>query len=180
VRERPILFSGAMVRAILDGSKTQTRRVVKYRDYAEDDSQVHATECPYGQPGDRLWVRETWSVPPGDEVEPGARLLYRADPADDAQWSPAPLFRWRPSIHMPRWASRLSLDLTGVRVEPVQDISEADAIAEGRNLLVAHPGYFPDTWDAINAARGYGWDANPWVWVLEFAPPTPRPPEDGA
>lgn len=144
-KERPILFSAPMVRALLDGSKTQTRRVVKPRDLAWMDEHQglrepdNAIRCPYGQPGDRLWVRETFS---------GPYCMERTDefPAlPPGQWPPeCPIWYWangepthgdwtrpRPSIHMPRSASRIDLEVTGVRVERLQDISEADAKAEG-------------------------------------------------
>ncbi|WP_121308766.1 hypothetical protein [Paraburkholderia sp. BL17N1] len=147
--------------------------------------------CPHGQPGDRLWVRETWSNDfaahyPYDrvwyaadddrtheiEVRDGVRGIYSPESDEHVP------FRWHPSIHMPRWASRITLEVTGVRVERLQDISEADAEAEG-----VHAGSweydngegtetaresFQCLWDSLNAARGYGWDANPWVWVVKF------------
>ena len=198
MKERPILFSGSMVRALLAGTKTQTRRVVKMKHYhqieerddgspwpwmydgeREENSWMH---CPYGQPGDRLWVRETfaprtlgaWSV-----LDQHMKPLYRAD-ADRPEWKRI----WRPSIHMPRWASRITLEITGVRVGRLQDISEADARSEG--CTQNHNGYFwggphqtggmkqmatalqayQDLWESINGPGS--WDANPWVWVLEF------------
>lgn len=222
MKERPILFSGPMVRAILEGRKTQTRRVVK-QDlqrlgdgdwYAFDHRGInyrvnarHTTVaawahllqfCPYGQPGDRLWVRETWQGPlmDADTME----TEYRASPDEfhnpkycvyAADGGPAPEFvtlddelvcRWRPSIHMPRWASRILLEITGVRVERLQDISEADAIVEGIEKTVGgfwslygqsdvDGTYSPRAsyralWESINGPGS--WDANPWVWVIEF------------
>lgn len=198
--ERPILFSGPMIRAILDGTKTQTRRVVtakvwdqdedgKRRQYVTtpgvwgDGREMTAAEvterfrCPYGQPGDRLWVRETClmqSVAEGPVLD----IMY-ADHEDydicypskgdafDLGW------RVRPSIFMPRWASRITLELTDVRVERVQEISEEDALAEGCFDEKEHDGSLPsevfrDLWDSINAKRGYGWEVNPWCWVLTF------------
>lgn len=211
VRERPILFSGAMVRAILEGRKTMTRRVAKmtsgghlkepggHRRWHPGDPDAVAA-CPYGRPGDRLWVRETWAM--RDDTEPGTEhakryLGYKADgggfdPHDPMNWHS--WSRWRPSIHMPRWASRLLLDVREVRVERVQDITEADAIAEGiKQAFCPHCGYtyldcqiqadhrlcghdtpestrdaFAKLWDSINAKRGYGWESNPWVWVISF------------
>lgn len=202
MKERPILFSGPMVRAIL-GRKTQTRRVVvptqsKPRvaplrmepwiidgERQEDDNglpcwagfhpdypgEAKWFTCPYGQPGDRLWVRETWwgtiayTVPEGHEQR---FVAYRATMKGDR--SPAADGKWRPSIFMPRWASRITLEVTAVRVERVQDISEEDARAEGiewKNLpRSAWRNVFSRLWNEINAARGYGWDTNPWVWVL--------------
>lgn len=178
MRERPILFSGPMVRAILDGTKTQTRRVamhtvcgVRVARLAYDPA-PDVCACPYGVPGDRLWVRETFAP-----FSTGG-AVYRAD---KPRFSPGAHEvvggSWHPSIHMPRWASRLSLEVTGVRVERLQDISEADAIAEGchdsdgaptQELSGTARGAFALLWDDLNADRGYGWDANPWVWVVEF------------
>lgn len=209
MKERPILFSGAMVRAILDGRKTQTRRAVKpqaaypasydsvrYRinGCAAEFYLPGATEpairwlCAYGKPGDRLWVRETFT-PDGVNAKAAADLgrqsvHYRAD-------GEAPDYlkvRWRPAIHMPRWASRITLEVERVRVERLQEISESDAIAEGVLPLTgqflgsfAVPGTraasgttavecFSRLWDSINQKKGFGWAANPWVWVIEFKP----------
>jgi hypothetical protein len=149
-KERPILFSAPMVRAILDGTKTQTRRIMK------------TAECKYGKSGDRLWVRETWqevSWPPT-----GPRFVYKAD--GDA--SPD---RWRPSIHMPRWASRITLEVESVRVERLQECSEADAKAEGCSPLgddtsQAYRLGYMHLWGQINGPGS--WEANPWVWVITF------------
>lgn len=192
MRERPILFSAAMVRAILDGRKTQTRRVVQPpRGWGErypncdpysmppsvwwwDGKHDHVGvrhECPFGVPGDRLWVRETWralrrfeSHKPRD-VPSDSWIVYDADTATgDAR--PAPVGRMgklRPSIFLPRWASRITLEVVSVRVERVQSIAALDAAAEG----TTHSG-FRLLWDSLNAKRGYGWDANPWVWRIEF------------
>jgi hypothetical protein len=194
-RERPILFSSEMVRAILDGRKTMTRRVIKMvpgileANYKGDilplPSLVEAykkawlTACPYGQPGDRLWVRETW------QHNPFGGIVYRAGSGIvncDGRG-------WKPSIFMPRWASRITLEITAVRIERVQDITEEDAKKEGsrgyvggegpvpESVLAVEPGYwhtrffrdgFQFVWDSLNAKRGYGWDLNPFVWVLSF------------
>jgi hypothetical protein len=190
---RPILFSAPMVRAILDGSKTQTRRVVKTRvenasrvgkrgAQAHIESPEALNHCPYGQPGDRLWVRETFG-----QVGENGRYVYCANPADDYQWGAGKPsqggFRWRPSIHMPRVASRITLEITDVRVERLQDISEEDARAEGitdggctecgehEPCGCANPS--PDArdafcwlWQSINGADS--WSENPWVWVISF------------
>lgn len=196
-RERPIIFSAPMVRAILAGTKTQTRRALKQvqvRSAAMPEPEwrsVH-TLCPYGQRGDRLWVREAWSR----DEEDGA-LFYRADvgtgnEADDWQrniYEGASGYRWKPSIFMPRWASRITLEVTGVRVERLQDISEADAQAEGvtpkwepgcsGRLMEALGGFsfrpaasaYAELWEQINGPGS--WDANPWVWVVEFKRVTP-------
>ena len=131
-----------------------------------DAHKLPSLKCPYGAPGDRLWVRETWDTD-------GKTIAYRAT-TPETTTDPEPM-RWRPSIHMPRWASRLTLAVTSVRVERVQEITEADARAEG--IEPQRSDYsgedsnslqFRDLWDSINAARGYGWAVNPWVWVVEF------------
>jgi hypothetical protein len=195
--DRPILFSGPMVRAILDGSKTQTRRVVTPQPScdtlhmlnniernphrwwpvsADDYTTGKGVECPYGVPGDRLWVRETWASSYGAGCW---GTLFKADGAyvqGKRKHENGPHFnadnlppvRWRPSIHMPRWASRLTLAVTDVRVERVQDITEADAVAEGFGSKGYPKLAFCNTWDSLNAERGYGWDSNPWVWAITF------------
>lgn len=224
MKTRPILFSAPMVRAILDGSKTQTRRVVKPQPpdnheppYQRSDGEWVTTlnepphtlldfkmRCPYGQPVDRLWVRETFYV----DTMPDGRLPGGPVILDD--WGGAPLdmrdvyYRadgeccdqipecscaevgrpnWRPSIFMPRWASRLTLDVLEVRVERVQDISEEDARAEGVTLEsvngtlngepakiqpFTHRSSFGFLWNTLNAKRGYSWESNPFVWVVVF------------
>jgi hypothetical protein len=193
MKERPILFTGAMVRALLDGSKTQTRRVVKPQPLAAEfgmcrlvDSQGRPIACPYGQPGDRLWVRETFALSvvdpdggsPQDEPD-NWDVFYRADPEQPGGgWTDAEgneiAAPWKPSIHMPRWACRILLEITRVRVERLQDISYEDARAEGVDLAVwagiAINGY-KALWESINGAGS--WDANPWVWVVEFKRVTP-------
>lgn len=162
MKARPILFSPEMVRALLDGRKTQTRRVI-----VPQPPQL----CRYGVPGDLLYVREAHYIigeHPG--AWPGSRWThYRADASnnlnDPAQWSGP----WKPGIHMPRHASRLTLRLTDVRVQRVQEISDEDAIAEGIPRAYPIPKVeFQDLWDDINAARGYAWPTNPWVWALSF------------
>jgi hypothetical protein len=205
VRERPILFSGPMIRALLAGQKTQTRRVAiginptLLASGATHEQIANAARCPYGQPGDRLWVREAW----GQSAR--CRTLYRASEeewravAKEEQWVSMPA--WKPSIHMPRWASRITLELTDVRVERVQEISDDDCDAEGRPpitefgtigdlpvseieaearaIYLRRCEWFPRLWDSINGPRGYGWDANPWVWALTFRVLTPQPPHGG-
>lgn len=204
MRERPILFSGPMVRAILEGRKTQARRVAMMtkcgvRVFALGcDPAPDAARCPYGAPGDRLWVRETWAMPRAfDAHSPTTALrrtrglpnrFYRADEKIiSAGAYTGERGRWRSPIHMPRWASRLTLTITDVRVERLQDITEADAQAEG--CPVTHDGhpYDPpsqDTWQGYGRAsfsllwskiHGPGaWDANPWVWVVTFEREAPR------
>lgn len=183
MKERPIIFSGPMVRAILDGRKTMTRRVVKPQPETAcmiSDSTASLCypgmlwrKCPYGVPGDLLWVRETWATTEQAGVHPSdAELLYRATDPDWVTWDG---WRWSPSIFMPRWASRLTLRIMSVSVERVQEIPEADARAEGFKDVVGKYArgdeariWFAGRWDAINAASGHGWDANPWVWVVGF------------
>ncbi|OJB11856.1 hypothetical protein [Burkholderia ubonensis] len=217
--ERPILFSGPMVRAILEGRKTQTRRIAipkrscidfiggapkdgpDWNDPAcwgfEDvntgvwwalrgDDQCRQLPCPHGEPGDHLWVRESfWGCDaPGYGDQP---CVVYDDEWHGKQYHPAEIRPWArrfgriPSIHMPRDCSRITLEVTSVRVERLQDISESDARAEGVTIEDHHTrGYcagadrppsiraFRDLWDGLNAARGHGWDANPWVWAVEF------------
>lgn len=197
--ERPILFNGVMVRAILAGRKTQTRRAVKPQphidacgnfcwdgwNYGQDiegrplskslaaqipSSRTGRVHCPYGKVGDRLWVRETWGTwdQGFDTAEESGFTVYRAD---DERPEPK---RWRPSIHMPRWACRLVLEITNVRVERLQKISEPNCEAEG--ATGGHgsiPGYGyaatpKEHFEHIWTSTGGDWDANPWVWVIEF------------
>lgn len=222
MKERPILFSAPMVRAILSGRKTQTRRIVKpqphdtglanragSREYIhvgypgdQDETDPRArfgawqtggwlAWCPYGGPGGRLWVRETWC----HEFQANGSFCYRADQDSgefvDCDGNPAVGSRWRPSIHMPRRASRITLEMTGVRVERLQEISEADAEAEGAAFtcpqcgndlddehgtevhaacddpdMGSHGEGFRRIWTAINGSGS--WDANPFVWCLSF------------
>ena len=212
MKERPILFSGPMVRAILDGRKTMTRRVVKLRygaDVVVTNGQVWKparvdyagyVDCPYGQVGDRLWVREAFQPLFADGVEnhwetdwktgKGYAISYPATDgiheyldADDNLSDAC-----KPSIHMPRWASRILLEIVAVRVERLHEISEADAQAEGVERVVAGVGWrrycdpdseevgvppcgdarrsFRSLWKFINGDES--WNANPWVWVVEF------------
>lgn len=171
MKSRPILFSGPMVRALLDGSKTQTRRPVKCNvdDYGSGIL-VTGKVCPYGEPKDTLWVRESLKAKE-------AFMVYAADDGridcGDMDW-PACVEKRRsiPSIHMPRWASRITLEITDVRVERLQDISAKDCQAEG---IWSQEGPLSDAewidayrmlWQSINGPRS--WAANPWVWVVEF------------
>lgn len=140
-------------------------------------------KCPYGQPGDRLWVRETFRLQnfSCDYGHWSADICYRVDESISEHRalfvSENERIGWRPSIHMPRWASRITLEVTGVRVERVNDISLADVLKEGIGLIKDEYGFadtratldsFQTLWDKINAKRGYSWDSNPWVWVGEF------------
>jgi hypothetical protein len=192
--ERPILFSAEMVRAILDGRKTQTRRMMKPQPSTVDDAgrwyrmqsggeslMNSAYPCPYGDTGDTLWVRETCAIV--GSVDPGW-VLYRASGYEaecarhgfDRPYPDEKLVRWRPSIHMPRWASRITLRITDIRVERLQDITEDDARAEGCDPArwidetdVGMEGYregFARLWNKINGPGA--WGANPWVWVVSF------------
>jgi hypothetical protein len=217
MKERPILMSGPMVQAILGGRKTQTRRVVKPQpteyglEFIESDGFSAWQDdglllgelsndggpcqriCPYGIPGDRLWVKETWAVAPTLNNRKPSELLpdqtfihYRTNYGNESH------FVWRSSIHMPRWASRITLEVAGVRVERVQEITTNDIQAEGIvpdypvDCIDAAQDLFwkwQDLWDSINAKRGYPWSiddlpdgwpidkpfyGNPWVWVVEF------------
>ncbi|WP_264883765.1 ASCH domain-containing protein [Enterobacter roggenkampii] len=175
-----MIFNGEMVRAILDGRKTQTRRPVKVPHIDKDAMcELSGNELagellagnyrnsPHGKPGDRIWVRETWARYNIDQDSHD--MAYRATPPAD--WPEEG--RWRPSIHMPRWASRLTLGITGVRVERLRDLSEDDAKSEGITPPSGGvlPGWeyrinFRDLWMSIYGADN--WEANPWVWVIEF------------
>jgi hypothetical protein len=224
MKERQILFSAPMVRALLEGRKSQTRRIVKHQGIvdhpaipggkiiqlggkqawlnSQSDHPQHISKfCPYGQPGDRLWVRETWTKTtnvneyPGwpdrpctlVDDDPNYVVVYRAD--GEWEWLDNDGFltdetHWKSSMFMPRWASRILLEITDIRVERLIDISEEDAIAEGCNQN--HNGYFwagphkegglkqlttarvayRDVWESINGAGS--WGANPFVWVISF------------
>lgn len=161
-----------MARALLAGTKTQTRREVTGNALnwlRPRFVSLPLDRCPYGQPGDRLWVRETWAAPHScdhlkpSEVGPEWRRIHYAA-TESLGW----LIK-RPSIFMPRWASRITLEITGVRVERLQAISEADAKAEGSSLVsgsYSHRGWFRELWGEINGPGS--WEVNPWVWVVEF------------
>lgn len=165
MREHPILFSTNMVKAILAGRKTTTRRVIKNParyDHIRDCDFC----CPYGEVGSHLWVRETWY----SSVDKKELYGYVAD-GDAPRGKP---YRIRPSIFLPRSYSRILLEITKVSVQKLQEISETDAKNEGSNHSIA--GILPATyrecfinlWDSINAKRGYSWESNPWVWVISF------------
>lgn len=184
-RDIPILFSAPMVRAIMEGRKTQTRRAIPgvdgdeypyvgswhedarggyvvFQDYPRDQAICRIQARIRWQPGDRLWVKETWAL--GD-----LEAIYRADDPE------CDVYRWYPSIHMPRWASRITLLVTDVRVQRLQDISEEDARAEGAPPWTgAHQSYvtgFYNIWATINGPGS--WDANPWVAAISFERVTP-------
>lgn len=210
IKERPIIFSGLMVRAILEGRKSQTRRIVKPQPDAVIDGEPYwhiggyrasryrgvtdplrmgthnPLRCPYGVPGDRIWVREAYLVRGAGKIP-----VYKADlSAVDAAGFGAMYGGWKRSMYMPRWASRIMLEIIKIRVERVQKISETDAVAEGiepdgpvnrDDLTSCWRNYDPhetaaywnsprdsfhSLWSAINGADS--WNANPWVWVLEF------------
>ncbi len=186
MKARPIIFNGEMVRALLDGRKTQTRRVIKpqpqlimdaeYEGYSmvpsiDGVNELHSKQCPFGTPGDLLWVRESirlTSVMENGEPISDQPVWYLADNEQSRYHHYYPYSR--PAIHMPRWASRITLKITSVHAERMQDISFDDAVAEGINWLInEHPvETFSKLWDSIYADKGYGWDKNPWVWVIKF------------
>lgn len=200
MKERPIIFSGPMVRAILEGRKTQFRRIVKpqppdhswsvlpgYKLHAHVDvtdgkiglrfhhsverqdakDSLHQDEnwivCPLGNPGGRLWVKETHWVERAGTIDGSGRLIfYKATDPDFP-------YGWKPSIHMPRWASRITLEIADVRVERLNDISERDCLLEGFDYQGRHknPWYeFMDHWKPLHGPGS--WAANPWVWVYTF------------
>jgi len=235
---KPINFNAEMVRAILEGRKSQSRRPVKgvpggtvkvstrittsvisrikYMFWAENEWLNTEKSCPYGKVGDRLWVRETWQgIYSSEDPETGFvdevmeacldtvkehrskwagsyyQVAYSAD-GWDAEDAEERGFKWRSPVTMPQWASRITLEITGVRVERIQNVTDAKVRAEG--VLPVHhldsvdyfPGFatrmvelpvevFPGKWDAIYEAKGFGWDANPWVWVIEFERPGNEP-----
>lgn len=198
VKQRPMLFSAPMIRALLAGRKTQTRRLVKgvALQWLDEDGFTpgfvsdpgNASVCPYGKAGDRIWVKETHAIVPRTAyaMSEGVQQTLRPNDTHDAavyfaEWERSKPGRWSPSIHMPRWASRLTLEVTEIRVERLLDCSDADAQAEGlmwvtpgmwsvdRTLpIIGHDArrvYF-ELWDHINGAGASA--ANPWVWAVSF------------
>lgn len=197
-KEKPILFSTEMVQRILSGDKAQTRRAVKIPSWTWDkhddltlaengalaanvkgEKGLCAINPPYAV-GDVLWVRETWGI----GIQMAGTVVYRTDYAEGRVSPLADGEVWKPSIHMPKDVARLYLEVVSVRAERLQDISETDALAEGSHKAVwpvnaqegdkmqRPPTYkngFSWIWDGLNAERGLGWEANPWVWVVEFA-----------
>lgn len=215
IKERPILFSAPMVRAIQEGRKTVTRRALnaqalKNIGYGVQLGECHELPsegplhpnsigyytdfCTFGQLGDRLWVRETWycdhfEVMRGPYLKPDdlnvseaiddGTLVYAADGLTPYE-ADQPI--WKPSIHMPRWASRILLEITDVRVEQLQDISRADIRAEGLqcppelesdDVSPNYRDWYPAAWRELWESTGGNWHANPWVWVVEFKRVTP-------
>ncbi|HAT4916106.1 TPA: morphogenetic protein [Serratia marcescens] len=210
MKEHPVIFNGEMVRAILDGRKTQTRRVIKnqrmgdswsvkpaesprYERHSHDWWLPTGTKpysalpvCPFGQVGDRLWVREAYQGPlfnfdqmetyleDTSKFERPEFCEYRADGGRTPEYYDADdnlRHGWKPSIHMPRWASRILLEITAVRVERLNDISDGDAIREGCSAADMKSGdcvadVFARLWSSIYGVDS--WNANPWVWVIEF------------
>ncbi|EJQ6930674.1 hypothetical protein NZZ20_004706 [Escherichia coli] len=183
MKERGMIFNDEMVRAILGGNKTQTRRIVEEKFYGRAvAAELLARHCPYGQPGDRIWVRETYRV--HGKATDVATLVYRASVRNSwtEQTHRVPVDvcnkpvseKWTPSIHMPRWASRILLEITDVRVERLHDMSEADAKAEGATpatykITPSEAVYrvgFGDIWRSIYGQDN--WLSNPLVWVIEF------------
>lgn len=203
MKERPILFSGPMVRAFLEDRKSQTRRVMKDAPIEQSDGylctklvtysnekqvrHVMPSLCPYGQPGDRLWVKETYfawrckTYTSEGMTEGPEQCVYAADGGTLLNGA-----KWRPSIFMFRRFSRITLEITNVRVQRLQEITEEDAQAEGALFHdgggIGHSGWrhdinhgfvyanartsFARLWDSLNAKRGFGWDTNPWLWAL--------------
>jgi hypothetical protein len=203
MKEHPILFSTDMVKALLEGRKTQTRRVIKldlkqhWFDEPILDDKEKIRYCPYGQVGDRLWVREIFKYIDFDLRDAGklphrTKIEYKSD--GFTKWVTATTDtqivipdKWRPSIFMPRWASRITLEITGIRVQRVQEICLCDIEAEGipddratynAPLQIAK---YQNLWDSINGKK-YPWESNPWVWVIEFkhsdTPAIHTPPVD--
>ncbi len=188
-KERPIIFSGNIVRAILDNRKSQTRRVIKPQPTSEIfwsqlqngkyypfTKEKHAygnsmmLKSPYGyHKGDKLWVRETWREDAIQYEHRKTQISYKADSQAIINGKPL-TFKWKPSIHMPKWASRITLEITDIRVERVQEISALDCRKEGASpeIVIGVKQEFKTLWNSINEKRGYGWDKNPYVWVISF------------
>lgn len=205
VKERPIIFSSEMIRAILDSRKSQTRRVIKplkrensiiTRPAAEKyhainawgggawrkGSRIETIPCPYGIPGDRLWVKETWCNPQYPKLIFPSFTLYKANYSEQNLQSMKAKIRngWKLSIHMPQWASRITLEIVDVRVERVQDAGPRESSREGipsrdyagcrTNTQINKDAVedFREYWDSIYAKKGFGWSQNPFVWALTF------------
>jgi len=210
MRERPIIFSSEMIRAILKEKKTQTRRPIKPQPHPEAFSINHHRHiekgdyvtwinpfgeaiCPYGKPGDRLWVKETWRIISLDGLLQARKVEYKADRKmkefyhdsmfnihESGDWPPSAWgygdsfkdIRWCSPFFMPRWASRITLEIINIRIERLQEIDPMDALHEGCHIDWSIENcpekQFQRVWDSIYAKKGFGWDKNPWVWVIEF------------
>lgn len=199
MKERPILFNSEMVRAVLDGRKTQTRRVMTEKHRIKGPvskvlsifhtallcfgKKTERYKCPYGKIGDQMWVRETFTTK-DDDGDPLHGIIYKASWKFESTG-----LKWTPSIFMPRWASRIQLEIIDIRIERVQDMSLSDARAEG--IVQTYGDFFGNIpkwagdieheyvnrnskenfsrlWNSINEKRGFSWESNPWVWVVEF------------
>lgn len=187
MKERGMIFNGEMVRAILDGRKTQTRRPIKWKQTRfteigerEDGSNWPWSEdaehtcdfwhpCPFGAVGDRIWVREAFASGLSTKSTLSYRATHKREDLEDGFYD---TIKWTPSIHMPRWASRILLEITGVRVERLQSITLGDICKEvGCGLYDFRPATYgfqvwEELWKSIYGAES--WNANPWVWVIEF------------
>ena len=186
MKERGMIFNSEMVRAILDGRKTQTRRPIKWKQTRfteigerEDGSKwpwsedaEHACDfwhpCPFGAVGDRIWVRETWASGLSTKSTLAYRATHKREDLEDGFYD---TIKWTPSIHMPRWASRILLEITNVRVERLKSISDGDAIREGCSTADMKSGdcvadVFARLWASIYGDES--WNSNPWVWVIDF------------
>jgi hypothetical protein len=211
-KERPVIMQTESVRSILSDLKTQTRRVmdlqpgngntpvigeplykgcVVARWNGESEFDYYDCHCPKGKPGDRLWVKETWRLDDYNQEPKIENVIYKADMPQQVLAEVGDLIKWKSSMFMPRWASRLLLEITSIRAERLQTISEADAKAEGLtfrkpNFECGYEGFWghPDWphveclsspvkayekgWDSINKKRGFGWQQNPFVWAITF------------
>lgn len=183
----PIIFSAQSVQAILDNRKTQTRRVIRGTGLSVIDRWVESRlsnawygyhgqtlcayfKCPYGYPGDRLWVKETW-IELIDQEAGHNLIAYKADGDNIKVGYDINSIKWHSPRFMPKWASRITLEITGIRAERLRDITIEDATAEGfycGNQSYADVYPFIEAWDSLNARHGYPWIDNPWVWVIEF------------
>ena len=193
MKERPIIFNSEMVRAILEGRKMQTRRVIKPqptikpRIFKNEDGVFWSLidkyvyqKSPYGTIGDKLWVKETWFEWVKNNPEQLPYLYKATTPSDEIEIlrQSGHAIKWKPSIYMPRRASRIGLENIDIRVERLKDITEEDARDEGvehPDIATSPPSTYSDykhkfklLWDSINAKHGCGWDINPWVWAIEF------------
>lgn len=195
MKERPIIFNTEMVKVILDGRKTQTRRIIKpqptlsntsgfnwkgaayglgFNDKETNRNFANTNACQLGKVGDRLWVRETFAQGLCTESTLAYKATHKPEDLEEGWFEQ---IKWTPSIHMPRWASRINLEITNVRVERLKDISEEDALAEGMDNGTSYAAMaagwyekpqraFQRLWTQIYGEES--WSGNPWVWVIEF------------